>query len=195
MSVPGGRSSGNSSGGPSYPQRIQFLLDGNRLRAQPFSPVVVSALWRKAVDSAKDAELTKISSDGALRAAYDAGHLAALALLAAHGLRTTNGQGHHEVAFTGAAAFGDPGLEELVPDSSEIRSLRKGSMYDPILAGLKRSKMRLPGCGRHFGRSTPPSLRSTRRSARALHRIPLEQPNTSPRRFCISQSDALNANA
>jgi hypothetical protein len=107
------------------------------------------------VDSAKDAALTEISSDGALRAAYDAGHLAALALLAAHGLRTTNGQGHHEMAFTGAAAFGDPGLEDLVPDSSEVRGLRKGSMYDPILAGPKEVLDALT-----WMRKTLPSIRA-----------------------------------
>lgn len=39
------------------------------------------------------------------------------------------------MAFAGAAAFGYEGLEDLVPDSMEVRALRKGSMYDPVIAG------------------------------------------------------------
>jgi hypothetical protein len=72
-----------------------------------------------------------MSIDGALRAAYDAGHAAALALLAAYDLRSGSGQGHHEVAFSAAAALGGEDLKDLVPDSTEIRGLRHGSMYDP----------------------------------------------------------------
>jgi hypothetical protein len=76
-----------------------------------------------------------MSIDGSLRSAYDAGHLAALALLAVHGLRPAGGSGHHEIAFAGAAALGHEALGDLVPDSMEIRGLRKGSMYDPVIAG------------------------------------------------------------
>lgn len=69
----GGNSQGESSQGPSsLPQRIQILLEGKRLRIQTFSEAAVVALWKKAVDSARDAELSDLSSDGALRAAYDA---------------------------------------------------------------------------------------------------------------------------
>lgn len=72
-----------------------------------------------------------MSIDGALRAAYDAGHAGALAILAAYDLRTGSGQGHHEVAFSAAAALGGKDLKDLVPDSTEVRGLRHGSMYDP----------------------------------------------------------------
>lgn len=92
-------------------------------------------IWQKAVGAARDAALPELTSDNAVRLAYDAGHAAALSLLAAHGLRTGGGPGHHEVAFAGAAGLGDPALADLVPDSEEIRRLRHGSMYDPVLAG------------------------------------------------------------
>lgn len=92
-------------------------------------------MWRKAVESARDAVLPGMSTDGALRSAYDAGYMAALALLAAHDLRPGGGQGHHEAVFAAAAAFGYEGLADLVPDSMEVRGLRKGSMYDPVIAG------------------------------------------------------------
>lgn len=117
------------------PPSVRRLVEAGRLRQQPMSHTQVAALWRKAVESARDAALPGISVDGSLRAAYDAGHLSALALLGAYGLRTGSGQGHHEVAFAAAAAFGHAGLEDLVPDSLQVRGFRKGSMYDPVLAG------------------------------------------------------------
>jgi hypothetical protein len=89
-----------------FPPGVQRLVETGRLRVQPVHREQVAAVWRKAVESAGDAELPGMSVDGSLRSAYDAGHIAALALLAAHGLRTGSGQGHHEVAFAAAAAFG-----------------------------------------------------------------------------------------
>jgi hypothetical protein len=120
--------------GGELPERVQRLVEMGRVRAHASTPDEVVILWRKALESASDAALAGMSLDGALRAAYDGGHLAVLALLACHGLRPSGGQGHHEAAFACAAALGYPGLEELVPDSMEIRALRKGSMYDPSLA-------------------------------------------------------------
>jgi hypothetical protein len=118
-----------------FTAQVQLLLNANRLRDQQFGRAEVLTLWRKAVGAAHDAALTGLTSDNAVRLAYDAGHAAALALLAAHGLRTGGGPGHHEVAFAGAAGLGDPALADLVPDSEEIRRLRHGSMYDPVIAG------------------------------------------------------------
>lgn len=117
--------------------RIQALIDAKRLHEQEAGPEQVSALWQKAVESAADAELEAISTDGAIRSAYDAGHLATLALLAVHGLRTSSGQGHHEVAFSAASYLAPDTLGDLLPDSIEIRGLRKGSLYDPLIAGIE----------------------------------------------------------
>jgi len=133
--VSSARSPGDGDAFERRPERIRRLLDLGRLREQPASREQVAVVWQKAVESARDAEIERISIDGALRAAYDAGHVAALALLAMHGLRTGSGHGHHEAAFAGAAALGYEGLDDLVPDSMEVRGLRKGSMYDPVLAG------------------------------------------------------------
>ena len=125
---------GEAEGPTPRPQRIQAMLDMARLRDHAASPEEVAAVWQKAVESAGDAELVGMSIDGSLRSAYDAGHMAALALLAAHGLRPGGGQGHHEMAFAGAEALGHKALADLVPDSMEIRGLRKGSLYDPAIA-------------------------------------------------------------
>lgn len=123
-----------------WPTKIQLLLNNNRLREQRFSKAEVAALWQKAITTARDASLPKLSIESAIRLGYDAGHAAALAFLAARGLRTGGGHGHHEMAFYGAAAFGDPGLSDLVADSEEIRGLRHGSMYDPTIAKAKDRK-------------------------------------------------------
>ena len=123
-----------SGGNAPRPERLQWLLDGRRVREQSFSTPAIVAIWRKAVDSARDAQLPGMSLDGALRAAYDAGYIGALAVLAAHGLRPASGQGHHEATFAAVAALGRADLEDIVVDSSEIRALRAGSMYDPVIA-------------------------------------------------------------
>jgi hypothetical protein len=129
--------------GLNVPERIRLLLDDRRLKEQEFAQVDVAAVWQKATESAHDAAIKELSVDSAIRLAYDAGHLAALALLAVHGLKPSSGQGHHEMAFHAAAALGGDALEDLVPDSEEIRGLRKGSMYDPAIAGEGERKLAL----------------------------------------------------
>lgn len=119
---------------PRRPSGIQLMLDSGRLHETSTTVQSIASVWQKAVESARDAELPQMSIDGALRSAYDAGHLAALALLAANGLRPASGRGHHEMAFAGAAALGNPRLKDLIPDSEEIRRLRSSSMYDPVIA-------------------------------------------------------------
>src|SRR5690625_3617831 len=90
----------------SWPARVQRMLEMGRLREQSATREQVAAVWQKAIESARDAGLEGLSVDGALRSAYNAGHLAALAFLVAHGLRPGGGQGHHEMAFSGASALG-----------------------------------------------------------------------------------------
>jgi hypothetical protein len=119
--------------GERTPLLVQYLLAG-RLRERRVSRLDVIALWQKATARLRDAALTEISIEGSLEAAYQAVHSACLAVLATRGLRTTSGHGHHEMAFAGVAPLGIPGLGQLIPNSEEIRTLRSGSMYDPVLA-------------------------------------------------------------
>jgi hypothetical protein len=129
--------------GANVPDRIRLLLDARRIREQEFAQADVIAVWQKATESARDAALDGLSVDSAIRLAYDAGHFGALALLAAHGLKPSSGQGHHEMAFQAAAALGGEPLGDLVADSEEIRGLRTGSMYDPTIAGEAERKLAL----------------------------------------------------
>lgn len=118
----------------SRPPLLQQYVAAGRLREQPAGRLEVVTLWQKAIARLRDSTLPGISIEGGLEAAYQAAHSACLAVLATRGLRTAAGHGHHEMAFAGVAALEVPGLEELVPDSEEIRALRRGSMYDPFLA-------------------------------------------------------------
>jgi len=154
--------SSGSDEGDSRPAGIRKMLEMGRLREQSSTRAQVAAVWRKAVESARDAELQGMSIDGALRAAYDAGHLATLALLGAHGLRPGGGSGHHEMAFAGAAGLGHGTLSDLVPDSMEVRGLRKGSMYDPAIAGPEERDLAL-----EWMRRTLPAIRDAPVSADA----------------------------
>lgn len=119
---------------PEPPPRLRRLIESKRVREQEFTRSDVVNLSRKAVESARDAQLPGISLDGALRSAYDAALNGCHALLATRHLRPAGGQGHHEVTFAAVEALGFEGLAELVPDSERVRALRKGSVYDPVLA-------------------------------------------------------------
>jgi uncharacterized protein (UPF0332 family) len=121
--------------GATVPDGIRLLLDAHRINEQEFARADVVSVWQKARDAARDASLNELSVDSAIRLAYNAGHLAALALLAVRGLKPCSGQGHHEMALHAAAALGGESLDDLVADSEELRGLRKGSMYDPAIAG------------------------------------------------------------
>lgn len=109
-------------------------MAAGRLRERRAGRTEVIALWQKAVARLRDSSLPGISIEGSLEAAYQAGHSACLAVLATRGLRTASGPGHHEMAFAGVAALGVADLEDLIPDSEQVRTLRGSSMYDPVLA-------------------------------------------------------------
>lgn len=118
----------------SRPPLLQQYVAAGRLREQPAGRLEVVNLWRKAIARFRDSALPGMSVEGSLEAAYQAAHSACLAVLATRGLRTASGHGHHEMAFAGVAALGVPALADLVPDSEEVRTLRSGSLYDPLLA-------------------------------------------------------------
>jgi hypothetical protein len=79
------RKTGSSVPGKTYrlgataPDRIRLLLDDRRIKEQEFAQADVAAVWQKAAESARDASLGGLSVDSAIRLAYDAGHLGALA--------------------------------------------------------------------------------------------------------------------
>ena len=134
MTAPPGGPQGSTSDEPTLPARVQRLLSHGDLARVDATPVDVAQIWRKALENAHDAELPDISLEGAIQSAYTAGFNAALCLLLAYGLKTRSGRGHHERTFSVAKELGGARLKDLVAESSEIRGLRAGSVYDPVLA-------------------------------------------------------------
>lgn len=116
------------------PEKIHWMIKSDALREGSFSEDDVANLWWKAINNAKDAQIADLSIEGAIQSGYAAVFNACLAVLAFHGLRTGTARNHHENVFAAVSAYDIPGLETLIPESTEIRNLRKGSMYDPVLA-------------------------------------------------------------
>lgn len=139
-----------------YPGRIDWLLNSRALTEQPFDDNDIVNLWNKAIAKAADASIPGMSLDGAIESAYMAVLNACLAILAQQGLRTTSAKQHHENTFAGINAFDIPGLEELMPESGRIRSLRSSATYDPDIATTSERNEAL-----RFAKKTLPILHST----------------------------------
>lgn len=116
------------------PDKIRNQLEVGSLRETPLSADEVVNFWEKAISSSKDSRLAAISPDGAIQSAYTVTFNGCLAVLAYQGLRPGKTRGHREAAFFGVHGFAIPGLDELVADSTDIRSLRSASLYDPGMA-------------------------------------------------------------
>ncbi len=121
----------------SLPEGINRLVGMGGIRHQTFDESDVAALWNKAVSHAADAKLAGMSLDGATNSGYSAVMEAAMAVMAHHGLRAGNVRNHHEMIFSALDAFEISGLEDLVADSTKVRSYRKGALYDPDIATQK----------------------------------------------------------
>lgn len=120
-----------------FPERIQQMISLNALKANEFKQIEVANLWRKAIANAADAKLNGMSLDGSIQSAYTAVFHAALAILAQQGLRIGGARNHHENAFAAVDVFGIAGLDNVIPESSRFRSLRRSSMYDPDIASQR----------------------------------------------------------
>ena len=117
---------------PGNPERIALLLREGRVELTAPDPKRVTALWGKALASARDAELPGLSADTAVDAAYKALLQGAMALLESEGLRAGGASGgHHHDTFYAAAGLGHDALRTLDVDSEPVRKLRARSVYEP----------------------------------------------------------------
>ncbi|HEX8431612.1 MAG TPA: hypothetical protein VF625_10000 [Longimicrobium sp.] len=115
----------------SIPHRIQRLLDGAQLQEVTATDENVSALWEKAVASARDARNLANSPDNQYVLGYQALLQMGTAILSAAGYRTRGSQGHHANTFYAVASLGVEGLEEIDIRTERIRKMRKLSAYEP----------------------------------------------------------------
>src|SRR5687767_11050597 len=78
---------------------VRRHLEGGTLEERGAADDVVAAFWGKAIVAYNDARVASSSLDNRLLRAYDAGRIAALAIVRAAGYRTKGGEGHHYVTF------------------------------------------------------------------------------------------------
>lgn len=100
--------------------RIDNLRKMDRLVHEAAPDEEVVGLWESAVEAYVDARLVVRSPNRRVTAAYDAGRLAALALVRAAGLRV-RARNHHEVALTAAGFLGGDELDELIQGFQALR--------------------------------------------------------------------------
>ena len=168
-----------ASSPPPLPPRVETLLAAKRLQQQSFAALHIAVLWEKAVDAAHDANVVGLSRDTSLQTAYAAGHLAALALLAAYGLQPTSAQGHHEVTFAAAAELGAGIRPFSSPTRRKCERCARAPCTTPFLPRTMIANARELGwptrCrrfGRRSSRLTPRSTRSSNPTHATLETTP-----------------------
>lgn len=114
----------------SKPDRIQRLLEARHLDEANASDGDVTALWNKALISARDARNLASSLDNQYVLGYQALLQMSTAVLACTGYRTRGAQGHHANTFYAVAALQIAGLEEINVSTERIRQMRKVSAYE-----------------------------------------------------------------
>lgn len=111
---------------------IRRYLESGMLEPRTPDDDEVSAFWRKALVAYDDARLAGSSLDNRLVRAYDAGRIAAFAIVRSAGYRTRGGEGHHYVTFDVARSLADdPDLCHALDEMSGVRAIRHAIEYEP----------------------------------------------------------------
>lgn len=108
--------------------QIQVLLDGHKLEAFAFSDDQVVGLWNKAVEAYNDSLARPRSRNGQFRDLYEAGRIAATAIVAAAGYRP-KGQAHHYAVLQAAAALSPEAVATAVFGVEGVRGNRHETNY------------------------------------------------------------------
>ena len=108
--------------------RIQNLIDMGRLLRDEAGDEEVAGLWSNALEAFADASVTGISAAGRLVRAYDAGRLAAAALVRSRDLRV-RAANHHEITLVAASFTSSGDLEVALGDLQDLRTLRSAAEY------------------------------------------------------------------
>lgn len=101
-------------------ERIRNLLDLGRLVHEAAPDEEVLGLWAHALEAYEDACLTNRAPARRLLSAYDAGRVAALAVVRAADLRV-RAQNHHEVTLAVAGILAGAEVEGLVQEFQALR--------------------------------------------------------------------------
>jgi hypothetical protein len=107
---------------------IDRLVAERSLERHAFRDEDVVSLWSKAAASYADASVPGLSTDGAFRSIYNAALQAAIATLAAHGLRVKSTANHYRTFY--AIQKLTDALEPHGLDFQEMRAVRNDSVYE-----------------------------------------------------------------
>jgi hypothetical protein len=108
--------------------RIQAFLDAGWLTRRDAPDREVVGLWTKATRFVLDARRLDYDDDLRLIRAYDAGRIAATALVRANGFRVQS-QNHHELVLRTAGLLGTEVFARLLDDFNRVRTLRAQVEY------------------------------------------------------------------
>jgi hypothetical protein len=108
--------------------RIQNLLDMGKLVHEPAPDNEVAGLWSNALQAFQDAHVPEMSASGRLVRAYDAGRIAAMAILRSRDLRP-RASNHHEITISAAQGLAADELRKALGGLDVLRPLRAEAEY------------------------------------------------------------------
>ena len=108
--------------------RIQNLIDAGRLVREPAPDDEIAGLWANAVQAYSDTLVESVSANGRLVRAYDAGRIAATAVVRARDLRV-RATNHHELTLAVAALASGADLARAFGELDGMRRLRVDLEY------------------------------------------------------------------
>ena len=110
---------------------VQNHLDAKRLQPDGADDQEVAGFWSKALTAFEDAVNPSSSLENRLLRAYDAGRIAASALVREAGYRTRGGEGHHYVTFDVARSLvADADLRRALDEMNSMRKVRHTVEYE-----------------------------------------------------------------
>lgn len=109
--------------------RIQRLIDEKRLEVAEAPDDEIVGLWQKAFQAHRDGRLAGLSLDGRFARAYDAGRVAATAIVRAAGYRVRSASHHHDTIYAALHIVDHEALEQALAELEEIRSQRHVAEY------------------------------------------------------------------
>jgi hypothetical protein len=108
--------------------RLRNLIELGRLSPEPGEDDEVAGLWANALQAFQDASIASLSPSGRLVRAYDAGRIAAMALVRSRDLRV-RAANHHEVTLAAARALAGAELGRALSDLDAFRARRAEAEY------------------------------------------------------------------
>lgn len=108
--------------------RIQNLIDAGRLAREPATDDEIAGLWANAVQAFHDAQVESLSATGRLLRAYDAGRIAAAAVVRSRDLRV-RAANHDELTLAVAALVSGAELAQALNEMDGMRRLRADLEY------------------------------------------------------------------